>query len=204
MYGASDYGKQRKDKLMYNSSIKGQSHDRKFESHLEIDGKVFFNDMSKNYMCEAFKSCDVIFSEISWTYGYKGFNEKAGNEPLSYQDYMTNINRLVTELGVPAFIVCGKPAARYFPEAKAYPIKINTSETNMSGCQVYVWNFDYEKLGADNTIDLINSLCRQYKKCLDFSCGYGEHLLKFSDFVGCDINRDCLTYLSILSSQRGK
>lgn len=189
---------------MYNSSIKGQSHDRKFSQHLEIEGKVFFNDMSKNYIREEFRSCDVIFSEMSWSYGYKGFNEKAGNEPGEYLDYVKNINRMIEELGVPAFIVCGKPVARYFPNAKAYPIKINTSETNMSGCQVYVWNFDYDKIGADNTIDLINYLCKNYGKCLDFSCGYGEHLLKFFDFVGCDINRDCLTYLAILTSQRDK
>lgn len=189
---------------MYNSSIKGQSHDKNFAECIEIKDKVFFNDMSKNYMHDSFKSCDVIFSEISWVYGYKGFNDKAGNEPSSYHDYVININKLIEELKIPAFIVCGKPVSKYFPNAVSYPIKINTSETNMSGCQVYVWNFDYDKINSNNTVDLINSLSSIFNKCLDFSCGYGEHLLKFNDFVGCDINRNCLTYLSILSMQKDK
>lgn len=187
---------------MYNSSIKGQSHDKKFGRHMEIPDKVFFNDMSKNYMCEAFKSCNVVFSEPSWAYGYNGFNDKAGNTPNSYSDYLSNLNRMIEELGVPAFIVCGKPAGRYFPKAKAYPIKINTSQTNMAGCQVYVWNYDYEQLMINNTNHLTDYLASNFRKCLDPSCGYGEHLLKFCDFVGCDINRDCLTYLSILTNRR--
>ena len=189
---------------MYNSSIKGQSTDKKFDRHIEIAGKVFFNDMSKNYMCEAFKTCDVVFSEISWAYGYSRFNSKAGNEPNSYNDYLTNINRMIEELEVPAFIICGKPAAKHFPFAKAYPITINTSGTSMSGCQVYVWNFDYDSLGITSTDELTSYLAEHYEKCLDPSCGYGEHLLKFRDFVGCDINRDSLTYLSILTDARGK
>ena len=186
---------------MYNSSIKGQSNDVKMDAIIEIPNQVFFNDMSKNHICEVFKTCDVIFSEIAWNYGYKGFNENAGNTPASYTEYLNNIQKLICELGVPAFIVAGKPAAKHFNKAKRYQTKINTSGTNMSGCQLYVWNYDYDGRFSD-TKSLIEWMTKTFRKCLDFSCGYGEHLLGFEDFIGCDINRNCLTYLSILKAER--
>ena len=181
---------------MYNSSIKGQSKRISFEKHIEIPGKVFFNDMSKTHLRKEFFGCDVIYSEIAWPYGYRAFNEIAGNVPNEYSAYIQNVNSLIESLDVPAFIVCGKPAARYFANAKQYPIRITTSRTNMDGCQLYVWNWDATP--SHDTDSLTDYLAEHFNKCLDPSCGYGEHLMKFKDFVACDINRDCLTYLSIL------
>lgn len=188
---------------MYNSSIKGQSHHIHFleAEQIEIPHKIFFNDMSKTYMRDEFKECDVIFSEISWRYGYGIFNERAENSPNNYTDYLNNIQKLIKELGIPSFVVCGKPVAKYFAGAKAYPISIRTSGTNMHGCQLYVWNYNYLYQFKD-TKELIAFLSKTFEKCLDFSCGYGEHLLMFKDFIGCDINKDCLTYLSILETER--
>ena len=183
---------------MYNSSIKGQGKDKKFTQYIEIKGKIFFNDLSKIYMRNEFKTCDVVYSEIAWPYGYKGFNEKAGNVAKSYSCYIENVNRLIEELHVPAFIVCGKNVANKFPNAKRFLTGITTSGTNMSGCQLYVWNYDYKNEGIGGTNILTTFLAKKFNKCLDPSCGYGEHLLKFKDFVACDINRNCLTYLSIL------
>lgn len=188
---------------MYNSSIKGQSTLKKSDDLYEIENQVFINDMSKNYMHEAFKTCDVIFSEISWQYGYKIFNERAKNAPNEYSEYMNNINKLINELKAPAFIVCGKPASKYFKDAKQYPIKINTSNTNMNGCTLYVWNHYYTEPFED-TESLTDYLSKRYSKCLDFSCGYGEHLLKFDDFVGCDINADCISYLAKLKEKKDR
>lgn len=188
---------------MYNSSIKGQDDAIALRGNIEIPHKVFFNDMSKTWYRSEFSSCDVIFSEISWIYGYGAFNEKAGNSPNAYSDYIININRLIESLDVPAFIVCGKNIKRYFPKAKMYPITINNAGRNMPGCTLYVWNYDYNELFA-GTKELIDGLSGSFKKCLDFSCGYGEHLLKFDDFVGCDINRNCLTYLSIITQEKEK
>lgn len=189
---------------MYNSSIKGQGRKMQFKEKLEIPHKVFFNDMSKNYMCEEFRSCDVIYSEISWIYGYKGFNEKANNEPSTYNDYVENINKLIVELNKPAFIICGKNVSDKFPSAKMFPIKINSAGTNMDSCTLYVCNYDYYDEGKEDTQKLTDFLAEHFNKCLDFSCGYGEHLLKFKDFIGCDIDRNCLTYLSILVQEKEK
>lgn len=180
---------------MYNSSIKGQSHKIHFDAHMQIPGKVMFNDMSRNYILPEFRACDVIYSEIAWSYGYPIFNKNANNEPSKYSDYMSNINRLIHTLKIPAFVVCGKPAKKYFEDAKKYDIAITTAGTKMPGCTLYVWNSDYSGR-CGSTKELIDMLSSNYNKCLDFSCGYGEHLLKFNDFVGCDIDFDCLTYLS--------
>ena len=188
---------------MYNSSIKGQNFDfdGKLSHFIEVPHKVFFNDMSKDFWHDDFKDCDVVYSEIAWPYGYPRFNEKAGNKPNNYAQYMNNIERLINKLNVPAFIICGKNVARYFPDAKQYSFAITTSGTNMQGCTLYVWNYDYDNKHA-TTDQLIDFLAQNFKKCLDFSCGYGEHLLKFDDFVGCDINRKCLTYLSIILQEK--
>ena len=179
---------------MYNSSIKGQGQRRHYTEHREIPGKVFFHDMSKSPYHKAFEKADVIFSEIAWAYGFPLFNERAGNQPNQYAEYLSNINKLVQTLAVPAFLICGKPAARYFPGAQARPIKITLAGTNMSGCTLYVWNYD--KPTPDTTSALIQQLRQEFDCCLDFSCGYGEHLLSFNDFIASDIDRDCLTYLT--------
>lgn len=182
---------------MYNSSIKGKSVDKRFNNHVEIKGKIFFNDMSKTAFRDEFMNCDVIYSEIAWQYGYSKFNQKANNIPNEYSDYLKNVNRLIETMNVPAFIVCGKPAKKYFKNAKMFPITISTSGTHIEGCTLYVWNSDSDTF-PDDTTSLLNELKMLFHKCLDFSCGYGEHLLMFENFVACDINRDCLTYLSLL------
>ena len=181
---------------MYNSSIKGQGTRVSFTEHEEVPEKIFFNDLSKNGFAEPFRRCDVIFSEIAWQYGFGVFNERAGNEPSAYSDYLDNINKLVHELNVPAFIICGKNAAKHFTDFRTAEIKINLSGTSMAGCVLYIWN--YSGATPKTTSALIMQLQSQFKCCLDFSCGYGEHLIGFEDFVGCDIDRDCLTYLTRL------
>ena len=181
---------------MYNSSIKGQGKRITFQEHKEVPGKIFFNDLSRNYYAEPFSKCDVIFSEIAWQYGFGIFNSRACNTPNTYSEYLTNINKLVHKMNVPAFIICGKHAAKYFQGAIAKDIKITLSGTNMAGCVLYIWN--YGKETPDTTAELIAQLQREFSCCLDFSCGYGEHLLGFKDFVGCDIDKDCLTYLTMI------
>lgn len=188
---------------MYNSSIKGQNHDIVIGTfNIEIPHEVFFNDMSKNYFCEEWRDCDVIFSEIAWVYGYPRFNEKAKNEPNKYSEYLHNIHLLIEKMNVPSFIVCSKNLKRYFVGAKMYPFAITTSNTNMNGCTLYVWNYNKDISHIHDTNSLLDLLSKEFDKCLDFSCGYGEHLLKFKDFIGCDIDRNCLSYLSILKEQR--
>lgn len=189
---------------MYNSSIKGQGQRRHFAQHIEIPNRIFFNDMSKNYMHEAFKSCDCVYSGIAWQYGYKIFNENANNIPNEYSEYCMNINKLIEELKVPAFITGGKNHKRYFPNAKMYDIDLNNSGARIPNCHLFVWNYDNYDISITKTTDLVNKLAQEFHKVLDFSCGFGEHLMKFEDFVGCDIDRDCLTYLSILYQQREK
>lgn len=188
---------------MYNSSIKGQAKRIKFDKKLELKDKVFFNDLSKNIPIKAFKCCDVVYSEISWNYGYNIFNHQATNNANDYSNYLHNVNACIEELQVPSFIVCGKQARNFFTNAKCIPIKINSAGTNINGCQLYIWNFDDDILKSIvDTKTLLNFLSKKYSCCLDFSCGYGEHLLQFKDFVACDIDRDCLTYLTILVQQQ--
>lgn len=179
---------------MYNSSIKGQNTAIEYDEHLEIPFRVFFNDMSKTPFNDAYAECDVIYSEIAWSYGYPKFNKNAGNESNDWRTYVMNIAALIEKLNVPAFIITGKPARKYFGKAKIQPIKITTSGTNMDGCQLYIFNCN-DDISAHTTDELTSYLSQKYNKCLDFSCGYGEHLFKFKDFIASDIDRNCLTYI---------
>lgn len=188
---------------MYNSSIKGQGKKMSFDTQIEIPGKVFFNDISKNYICNEFKACDCIYSGIAWQYGYKLFNQNANNIPNEFSDCCRNINKLIEEMNVPAFITGGKGHKKYFPKAKMYSIDLNNCGANMPNCILFVWNYDYDP-SIRSTTELIGRLSKEFQKPLDFSCGYGEHLLKFKDFIGCDIDRNCLTYLSILTQERDR
>lgn len=192
---------------MYNSSLKGEGRKIKFGSKIEIPHKVFFNDMSKNYWHEDFERADCIYSGIAWMYGYKIFNQEADNIPNSWAQYVKNINSLIEKMRVPAFITGGKQHIRFFPNAQIIEgITLNNnSEANIPLCRLFVWNYDIEKLqGIDNTMTLLKHLAKEFKCPLDFSCGYGEHLLRFDDFIGCDIDRNCLTYLSILYQEKEK
>ena len=181
---------------MYNSSLARKSDSFHSDLLLQIPDKIFFNDMSQVYMQDCFKSCDVIYSEPAWNYGYKNFNAVAGNSsPEPWAQYMRNINKLIKELGVPSFIVCGKQSARYFPDAEMKLCSIVRKDKFISGANVFVWNYALPD-GEWDTEKLIGKISKEFKKCLDFSCGYGEHLLAFEDFVGCDVNRECLTWLA--------
>ena len=176
----------------------------KFDREVTIPHKVFFNDMSKNYMCEEFKTCDVVYSEISWLYGYNIFNERAQNSPSSYAIYLDNIARLIHELRVPSFIICGKNVRTHFSDANINEITINTA--NIKGddfrkCILYTWYYDCP-ITEQTSSELIETLSNKYNKCLDFSCGYGTHLLRFNDFVGTDIDKNCLTYLSLITGEK--
>ena len=187
---------------MYNSSIKGQGKRKTFPFKKEIEGTVFYNDMSKVWWRKEFLSCDCVYSGIAWQYGYKIFNENAGNVPNSYSDYCKNINLLIENLGVPAFITGGKGHKKFFPKAKMYDIDLNNSGAYMPNCKLFVWNYEQYDDGIKSTSELLDRLCKEFKKPLDFSCGYGEHLMRFDEFIACDIDRDCLTYLSILLEER--
>lgn len=188
---------------MYNSSIKKQGKKIEFKKQIEIPGKVFFNDMSKSGYREEWRECDCIYSGIAWQYGYKIFNENAGNIPNEYSQYCKNINTLIETLKVPSFITGGKQHRKFFKNAKEFDIDLNNFGTDMPGVKLFVWNYDYNG-ECRGTSELLSKLSKEFRKPLDFSCGYGQHLLKFDDFIACDIDRNCLTYLSILVQEKEK
>lgn len=188
---------------MYRSSLKGKGEDIKFSQYLEIPHEVFFNDMSKTYMRNEFKTCDLVYSGIAWSYGYKIFNADANNDCDSYSQYLTNIYSCIQELKKPAFITGGKHMMKYFKGSRVFDIDIDTSVEKIANVYLFTYYTDYDG-HCRGVKQLLKELSQKYHKVLDFSCGYGEKLMQFDDFVACDIDRNCLTYLSILKSERDK
>ena len=184
---------------MYNSSLKGKNVPMTGVPYVEIPEKVFEHDMTIRETPDCFKTCDCVYSEPAWQYGYPIFNERAGFVASDgWSAYSKSIDRTVMEIGKPAFIIGGKIHARHFADADdRREIEIMHDGTSLGGAFVYLFNgADYDDSVVRTTDGLTDYLCKEYEKALDFSCGYGEHLLKFRDFIGTDIDRNCLAYLS--------
>lgn len=186
---------------MYLSAIKGKST----EYHGDfkpIDGMVFYNDLSRRCVRPEFERADFVYSEPAWLNGYYKFNEIAGNSDCeSWKEYVTNIDRLVHALGKPSFVTGGVSHGKYLTgwdrrEIRLAHDNVEINATSNTRIYLYFWNYDLD-FCPDTVMDLLRELKSRGFKCpLDPSCGFGEHLLTFDDFVACDINTDSLAWLS--------
>lgn len=79
----------------------------------EANGDVVFrHDISKG-ISPRFKKADCIYSEPAWRHGYKKFMQRSNTTDFPpYKDYLLNQEKVVKELGIPAFILCGADMLR--------------------------------------------------------------------------------------------
>lgn len=135
---------------------------------------------------------DVVYSEPAWRNGYEKFSKKAKEPVSSFEDYMMMLVHRVILNKKPAFIVAGRESNDYFDETyfDRFPILLNGGRA-----MVYVYmNVEYSG-ECETTDELTDWLSDRYDCCMDFCCGYGEHLFKFDKFVASDINDKCLGYI---------
>ena len=182
--------------MMYHSSLKGKNSETEKIEYVEVPNKIFFHDMTENDIPDAFRTCDCVYSEPSSRYGFSIFNERAGMVVKDdWKTYVKNIDRTIMVLNVPAFIICGQEFLKYMPNvADVRDVVLNTNNKKLCDCKVAIFNTVSPDLKTSS--EIISYIAANYKKVLDFSCGYGEHMMNFQDFVATDINRDCLAYLS--------
>ncbi len=151
----------------------------------ESNGSIVFKHDLNNGIPDIFHKCDCIYSEPAWQSGYKLFKKRANTKDFEYIDYMNSIQKTVTELKVPTFIVGGKHMLRYLTPDHFIDIRFN-------GFYALLLQWNTELIEVKNNIKILDYLSDKYDTVLDFSCGYGKHLLNFNKFIASDVNGKCV------------
>lgn len=188
--------------MMYNSSMKkfnstpiNEPLDDNYHSDM---CDILFHNMTDELIPECFYDADVIMSEISWSYGYPIFKERSNIiDNTKFNDYLRGIDRAIKVLNIPTFLTIGKCHLKILNPDNIIDVRLSNVKNTMIKLGVY--NYDISLLPTDLTTDSINEYLQlNFNRVLDFSCGYGEHLLKYKSFVASDIDRVCLGYLKEL------
>lgn len=174
---------------VYHSAFKEEFTDlSKLDYYEKNNSYVFKHDLNDG-VHELFSKCDCIYSEPAWQNGYELFIERADEKSLTYKDYLKSIESVIIELKNPSFIVGGKHMLRYITPHNHINIRFN-------GFNAILMFWFSNIIEVKNNKELLDILSKTYYTVLDFSCGYGEHLLKFDNFIGCDINDKCIYYIA--------
>lgn len=175
---------------------------------VDVDGEI--HDLERDDFCLSshdildgvppyFDRVDAVYSEPSWRQGYDEFKDRVGEdtEKKEYIKYLRSIERVVKELGVPAYILVGNHAMDYLSPNDYWPI--HYKEHNYD-CSLVLYNgasVPKEELSNKDVISLVTD---RYDAIGDFSCGYGNLAVKAKQkgkvFVGTDINAKCLYFIS--------
>lgn len=138
----------------------------------EADGDVVFkHDISKG-ISPIFKKADCIYSEPAWRHGYKKFMQRSNTVVFPpYKEYLLNQEKVIKELEIPSFILCGADMLHtlkpdWVRDIYFYPYKDNKN------FKIAVYNSERFDFGSDR--ELLAVLANKYKVILDFNCGYGN------------------------------
>jgi len=153
------------------------------------DGKsvVKFHDINEPTPPE-FADCDCIYVEPAWRRGFETFKRRAGAAG-NFNEYLDSIQRIVTEVRKPAFVVGGRHMQR-----RLRPEIVRKVQLNGFSALLMTWNAQAPRI--DSALDLQRELACCYPRVLDFCCGYGAHLPLFRSFVASDVNKRCVYYVA--------
>lgn len=163
--------------------------------HLDQHGNVVTVwDINADPIPEAFLECDLIYCEPAFPAGMSKFDDRAGKEPYSYEEYATNFGRTLKELA--------KPTVMFIPERalKFTPAPDFTTEAMLNGNKTLVafWNGAFS--WGDDNHTIIRCLADNYDRVGDFCAGYGTTGRLFAEagkgFVMSDYNAQCCGYIA--------
>jgi len=192
---------------MYKSALTGKSQDDLTyyleEPYLSDTYDVLYHNICIEPYPLLFDRADVIYSELVWEAGFEKLRAESPFEG-SYKDYLDGIIRVINDLQKPTFIVCSRKTSQYLTNntwgdrQTFYNFIVPSSENT----NIFITYCDSDLLDEFRSNRFFNSeillkyLSSRFDRCLDFCCGYGEHLLKnFNNFIASDVNRHCLGYL---------
>lgn len=150
------------------------------------------HDMSDVNIPALYHKADCVYSEISWRFGYPVFMQRA-NANGQFSDYIDGINRLITALNKPVYLVGSVTDMKKMKADHIIPITFKTSTMPHGWGYCGIWNAN--ELNVKSHIEVLGHVKKTYKTVLDFSCGYlsiADILLPEVKFILGDINPVCI------------
>jgi hypothetical protein len=184
-------------KEIYHSALRD---DLKIAGELdcyETGGSIVFrHDITHGMHPNYFKQADAIYSEPAWKDGYTKFLDRAGAKSgaADFRQYLSGMRQVILTLGKPTYVVLGRHMLRHLQPDHVVDIKLHGYK-----CLLGVWHAE-PPAGPKTNNDAVSFVADQYRKVLDFSCGYGNVARAMKEhgkqFICSDINRRCVYYVA--------
>lgn len=174
---------------IYHSAFKEEIKGLKELYYFKNNNSIVLQHDLNNGINEIFKNCDCIYSEPAWKNGYELFLKRSNKDSKSYKEYLKSIENVISDLKKPTFLIGGKHMLKYINPTNIVDIRFN-------GFYAILMIWFSDKIEVKTNYDVIEVLINNYKNVLDFSCGYGNHLKNFKNFIASDINPKCVYYIA--------
>jgi hypothetical protein len=158
------------------------------------NGTAFVHDiMTDDFLPDAYKECDVLYGDPPWKRGYQVFTERCCiKEPPSYDTFMFQVADLIERSGLPAVMVAGKQAAKYFDGYTAVPVRLQRFEA-------IAYYKDLKPVPTSSAAGILEGLAKRFDTVGDFFAGYGAAPRAFTlagkRFVASDCNPGCISIM---------
>lgn len=179
---------------LYHSALGDAPAGDKLARFKAANGEAFVHDvMSSDSLPKQYKQCDVLYADPPWQRGYKTFAERCCVEPArTYDAFMWHVVGLIDRSELPAVMIVGKQAAKYFEGWRAVPVRLQRFDA------VAYYN-GVKPVQAYTANGILEGLARDYDCVGDFFAGYGASARAFTMagkwFVASDCNPHCIAVL---------
>lgn len=181
-------------KDLYHSALGEPPTGEGLDGFSAPNGTAFVHDvMSADYLPEAYSGCDVLYGDPPWQRGYKTFSERCCiSKPPTYDTFMFHVVDLIDRSELPAVIIAGKQAAKYFPNWTVVPVKLQRFEA-------LAYYRGTKPIQAYTANGILEGLAKRFDCVGDFFAGYGSSARAFTmagkQFVASDCNPQCIATL---------
>lgn len=179
---------------LYHSALGEPPRGESVEKFTTVNGIGFVHDvMSADYLPDPYLGCDVLYADPPWKNGYKTFTERCCiKDAPSYDEFMFHVADLVDRAELPAVMIVGKQAAKYFDGWIPIPVRLQRFES-------IAYYKDLKPVQAYTATGILEGLARKFDCVGDFFAGYGASARAFTlagkRFVASDCNPQCIATL---------
>lgn len=179
---------------VYHSALDPEITAPKLSGFSRPNGVAFVHDiMSADYLPDAYTECDVLYSDPPWKTGYKTFTERCCiKEPPTYDTFMFHVVDLIERAELPAVLVVGKQAAKYFDGWTPAPVRLQRFDA-------IAYYRNLKPVPTPTAMGILEGLARTHDCVGDFFAGYGSAARTFTladkRFVVSDCNPGCISIM---------
>lgn len=179
---------------LYHSALGEPPKGKSVTGFTTVNGEAFVHDiMSADYLPEPYQQCDVLYADPPWRNGYKVFAERCCVDPAkTYDVFMWHVVDLIDRSGLPAVMIVGKQASKYFEDWRAVPVRLQ----RFDAIAYYRGTVPVQAYTANGVLE---GLAKRFDCVGDFFAGYGSSARAFTlagkRFVASDCNAQCIATL---------